>query len=183
MFRTISLTAACLILLPANCAVAEKPFKNKTARAAQKIYEAEIAKAKKKYVAKLEVAIKEAGGAGDLDEANRIATEKKSLDSNRGGTSKNPADKLRKSMEGTTWRINVSKHWVRFDKNNTAVGDDGMKYIWVATPKNTIVLQNYKNARIFVWQLDKNLRVAIPFMFTKVSASQPLNRRILKKRR
>ncbi|MCH7987877.1 MAG: hypothetical protein IID46_01865, partial [Planctomycetes bacterium] len=68
MIRAILLTAVCLILTSANSAVAQKPFKNKIALAAKKSYEEAIAQAKKEYVAKLEIAIKDAGGAGAVDE-------------------------------------------------------------------------------------------------------------------
>ncbi len=80
MFRTTSLTAVCLILASANSGIAQKPIKNKIARAAQKTYEKAVAKVKAEYAAQLEIAIKQAGGTGDIEEAKLLVAEKKRID-------------------------------------------------------------------------------------------------------
>ena len=100
MFRMISLTAVCLILASVNSVHAQKPFKNKIALAAKKSYDEAIAKAKKEYAAKLDIAIKDAGGAGDVDEANKLLAEKKRVD----GT--DPIAALRRRLIGTKWTDN-----------------------------------------------------------------------------
>ncbi len=193
MFRTISLVSVCLILASTSSAVAQKPFKNKTALTAKTSFEKErkrieaaaanaIAKAKKEYVAKLEVAIKEAGGAGDIDEANRLVAEKKTVESDEGGAIKNPFERLRKKIEGTTWSITGTTVTLRFGKNGTAIDSRGTKLAWSTDGKNALVLQSQKSTNIYVWQLDKNVRVAAVTAFIKGKVYPP-NRRIVKKRR
>ena len=165
MFRTISFTVVCLILSSTNSAVAQKkPFKNKTARAAQKTYEEAIAKAKKEYVAKLEIAVKEAGGAGDLEEANRLAAEKKNVETGEN----DPLTSFRRRMIGTKWYGRTSRNvWNRFDKNNFGVSESGYRFFWVVTVKNTVVIQYVNNLKVYVWHFDDKGRAATVFAFKK----------------
>ena len=183
MFRTTSLTAVCLILTFSNSAVAQKPFKNKTALAAQKTYEEAIAKAKKEYVAQLDIAIKDAGGVGDIDEANRIVAEKKGVQSDEGGVSADPFGRLRKRIEGTTWLVSTSKLTLFFGKNGAAINSKGVKMAWSTGGKNVLVLQSSTSSNIYVWQLDKNLQSATQTGFFKSKTVYAPARRIGKKRR
>lgn len=163
MFRTISLTAVCLILAPLNSAIAQKPFKNKTALAAQKTYEEAIAKAKKEYAAKLEIAVKEAGGAGDLDEATQLAAEKKRIEGH------DPLAALRRRLIGTKWYKKAS--WNRFEKNNFGINSDGVRFFWVVTVKNTVVIQYARRLQIYVWHFDDKANVATLHSFKKTGVT------------
>ncbi|MCH7990622.1 MAG: hypothetical protein IID46_15890 [Planctomycetes bacterium] len=164
MFRTTSLTAVCLILASANSAVAQKPFKNKTARAAQKVYEAAIVKAKKEYVAKLEIAIKEAGGAGDVDEFNKIATEKKRVDGS------DPVEKARKRIEGTRWGQDP-KMPTYFLANRKVRFADGSIGVWIMTMPRTLVLQTRNYKTIAVYNFDEKMKFARMYRFNKGTSS------------
>ncbi len=172
MFRTIPLISVFLVLATANSAVAQKkPFKNKIARAAQKTYEETIAKAKetiakakKEYIAKLEIAVKEAGGKGDLEQANRIASEKKNIETGES----DPLAAFRRRLTGTKW-YNTPKRaaWNRFDKNNVGISSDKARFFWVATTKNTVVMQYVHNLVIYVWHFDDKVKAAKLHSFKK----------------
>ena len=163
MFRTIAFTAVCLMLVSANSAVAQKPFKNKTARDAKKAREAAIAKANVDYLAQLDIAIKEAGGAGDGDEVVRLVAEKKRI------AGSDPLTALRRRLIGTKWNGNpkTPSTWVRFDKNNIATHNNGTQFFWFVTNKNTIALQDREDLRITVWHFDDQLRRAKVYPFQK----------------
>lgn len=173
MFRTISLAAVCLILVTANSAVAQKkPFKNKTARAAKKSYEEAIAKAKKEYLAKLEIAIKEAGGAGDIDEANRIVAEKKEVASGT-GAQRDPLEKLRKRLEGTRWgpRPTVT---LKLMPKQQAILSGGGAAVWTVSDPRTVLLQDHKSRQITVWKFDERMKSARLYEFEQSKQSKPL---------
>ena len=162
MFRTISLTVVCLILSSTNSAVAQKPFKNKTARTAKKAYEQAIAEAKKEYVAKLKIAIKDAGGAGDLEEAKLLVAEKKRIDEG------DPLVVLRNRMIGMTWISYPGMEKRSFHRNHLGRCRDGGVFRWYVTAPNTIVTQRPdKKAHIFVWHFDAKLKGASVHWFTK----------------
>ncbi len=184
MFRTLLFTVMCLFLASATSAMAQLPsakksIKNKTARAARKSYDtalaeakALIAKAKKEYIAKLNTAIKEAGAAGDIDDANRIVAERKNVEANLDG--KTPIDNLRKRIEGTVWNVTpFAGHWFKFGKNGIAAKKNGDKIAWVAAPNRTLVLQSYSSTYIYIWQLDENFRVAKITQFSKTKFAMP----------
>ena len=118
----------CFLLLAAlmNDAFGDEPFKNATAREAQAAYKAAIAKAKAAYVQALDKAAKEAGGAGRLDEANRIAAEKKKVESDQGASGRDTdlAAQLRNKIEGTLW-VPGPNRWTRFKSNGNAVNKIG----------------------------------------------------------
>ncbi|MCH8828899.1 MAG: hypothetical protein IID45_04900 [Planctomycetes bacterium] len=163
MSRTLSLATCCLILTFANSAVAQKPFKNKIAVAAKKSYEQAIAEAKKEYVAKLKIAIKDAGGAGKLEEAKQIEAEMKRID----GT--DPLTAFRRRLIGTKWNSNPKKplNWIRFDKNNVATHKNGQRYSWYVTYKSTVILQERRNLDIYVWHFDDKLKRVDEHLFKK----------------
>ena len=173
MIRAISITAVCLILTSANSGLAQKPFKNKTARTAKKSYEQAIAQAKKEYVAKLEIAIKEAGGAGDFEEAKLLVAEKKRID----GT--DPLTAFRRRLIGTKWNNSPRnrKNWSKFLKQNAGVDYKGKRFIWYVTAKRTVVKQYPRDfgLNIYVEHFDANLRTGTGHTFTKHSTF-PLKR-------
>ena len=182
MTRTISLTAVCLILASANSAIAQKPFKNKTALAAKKAFENErkkiedaghkaIAKAKKEYAAKLEIAIKEAGGAGKLDEANLLATEKKRIDGS------NTIEKTRKRLEGMRW-VRNSNISIKLNPNRHYVTNGGEPGVWLLANPRTLILQSHKSFLIGVFKFNETLTQANVYYFQK-QANPP---RVFKKR-
>ena len=168
MFRTISLTAVCLILTSANSAVAQKPFKNKIALAAKKSYEEAIAQAKKEYVAKLEIAIKEAGGAGDLEEANQLAAEKERIDNS------DSIEKARKRLEGIRWGKSATS-WVKLLRNGRFVSRGGTTGIWLLTTPRTVVIQIDGTKRISVWNYNKQLTAAKIYSFRMVIKGKSAN--------
>lgn len=173
MFRTISLTVVCLILSSTNLAVAQKPFKNKTARAAQKTYEEAVAKAKAEYVAKLEIAVKEAGGAGDIEDAKILVAEKKRMDGS------DPLTLLRRRLVGTKWNTNPKlRGWCLFKKNNIGVYHNGTQFAWHVTFENTVVFQNKRSLVIWVWHFDDELKKAALHRFEKSAAVAPGGKRI-----
>ena len=167
MFRTTSLTAVCLILASANSGIAQKPFKNKIARAAKKTYEEAVAKAKAEYAAQLEIAIKQSGGAGDIEEAKLLVAEKKRIDGS------DPLMVLRRRLTGTKWNTNPTKRrqWQSFQRNNLGRNYDGAPLRWFVTAKNTVVTQRTKSTDIYVWHFDANLKKATLHAFTKAGKS------------
>lgn len=165
MFRTISLAIACL-LLTSSGSVAQEPLRNKIAQDAQRSYQEAIAKAKKEYAAKLELAITDAGDKGDIGEATRLAAEKKKLDSDDGGANANAFEILRKNVEGTTWSLGGGKVVLRFGKDGNAVDSNGAKLAWSTDGKHSLVLQSHESTRVYIWQLDKNLSTAKRTAFT-----------------
>ena len=165
MSRTLSLATCCLILTFANSAVAQKPFKNKIAVAAKKSYEQAIAEAKKEYVAKLKIAIKDAGGAGKLEEAKQIEAEMKRID----GT--DPLTAFRRRMIGTKWytELKTRKSWFGFSKDNVGVDFKGRRFVWYVTAKNTVVWQypgNY-NLTVYLMHCDADVRTGRRHAFKK----------------
>ena len=180
------LCSFCMLTFLVSSACGDKPFKSATARKAKTVYDTAASKAKvvyqaalKKaaavYVKQLDKAIKEAGGSGDLDEANRISAEKRTV---KGGSSKSPLDQFRIKMEGTVWMLSRS-NWVRFGKKGIAVKNNGQKMVWVVTPNNTLVLQSYQSTNLYIWQIDRTFRSAKVTGFIKSKAAFPsVNRRI-----
>ncbi len=135
--------------------VDEGPFKNATARKAQAAYNSAIAKVKADYVKELDKAVKESGGVGNLDEAIRIAAERKRVVTDQGGPSTSSGNKLRKSIEGTVW--DGPNGWIHFHKNKKAVDSDGSKRIWTIGGVNYLILQNLRTGNVEVWEFDKSL--------------------------
>ena len=160
MFRNLSLAVVCLTLIPASVTFAQKkPFKNKIAIGAKKDFNEAIAKAKKEYSEKLDLAIKEAGGAGDLEEANRLVAEKKEF-----GSAVSPLEKARKQIEGTRWGTST-KSTINFLSNRKV--DFGGKYsgIWIMSGQQTLLLQSGKSKTITVWQFNTKLTSAQYYTF------------------
>ncbi len=165
--------AVCFVLVTARSAIAqEKPFTNKTAVAAKKSYQEATAKAQKEYIAKLDIAIKEAGGAGDIDEANRIVAEKNEIASGS-IKSHDPFEKLTKRLEGTTWgpRPTVT---LMFQSRQKAVLSGGGGAVWGASDPQTILLQDHKSKQITVWKFDDGLKVARLYEFEQSKQQKPL---------
>ena len=153
MFRTTSLTAVCLILASANSGIAQKPIK-------------------KEYAAQLEIAIKQSGGAGDIEEAKLLVAEKKRMDGS------DPLTALRRRLIGTKWNTNPkTRGWCLFGKNNVGVYSNGIQFAWHVTFENTVAFQNKRSLDIFVWHFDKRLKKATLHRFVK-SAAVPGGRRI-----
>ncbi|MCH7727255.1 MAG: hypothetical protein IH991_12360 [Planctomycetes bacterium] len=148
------LSSLCLLVALTNNAIGDGPFKNATARKAQTAYKSAIAKAKADYSRELDKAIKESGGVGNL-EANRIATERKRVETDQGDASTSSGNKLRKSIEGTVW--DGPYGWIHFNKNRKAVDSDGSKRIWTIGGSNYLILQNLRTGNVEVWEFDKSL--------------------------
>ena len=158
---------------------AEKPLKSASLRKAKKAYEAAVAKARAAYVVELDKGIKAAGGAGDLDEANRIAEVKKALQADSKPLGKSPREILTRRLTGTTWRFveRKDKLTVRFRPNGLAVNSLGHKSVWIASDKNTVLQQSHVDAAIGVWKFDKQLKSAGRFSFVKSGSRWPAKRR------
>lgn len=162
MYRSFLLVALCLFWNSANESWTAEPFANKTAREAQQVYEAEVAKAKADYAAKLEIAIKEAGGAGNLEEANRIAALKKEIESGED----DPVEKSRKALEGTRWGPNPQST-LKLYPDRKVVFAGGHSGTWILSDPQTLLLQSEKSANINVWKFDEKLKSARVYMFTQ----------------
>jgi len=163
MLRAISLVVVGLSLAHADLAQAEEPFSNQIALDAQKRYEEAIENAKKEYAAQLEIAIKDAGGAGDLEEASRLDAEKKRIE----GT--DPLTQFRRRLIGSKWHSdpNNARSWNQFNENNESVTFEGVRYAWFATSEDTVIYQNPRNLNIWVWHFDDALNTAVLHQFTK----------------
>lgn len=176
MVRAIPTAVICLVLISANVVGQDKSFKNKTARAAQKAYDAAIARAKREYVAKLDVAIKEAGGAGDLDEANLIAEEKKNI----GIATSDPFESLRRRMIGTKWNNspNNRKNWLLFLDKNAGADYRKQGFTWFVMGTDAVVYQYTKgfDSTIYIFKFDENFRTATGYGFNKHSKTFPVKR-------
>ncbi len=170
---TLAVFVVSFVLVTAHSAIAqEKPFKNRTAQAAKKAYEAAIAKAQKEYIKELEIAIKEAGGAGDIDDANRIVAEKNEIAS---GSIKprDSTERLQRRLEGTTWgpRPTVT---LKLHAKRQAVLSGGGGAVWVVSDTETLLLQDHKSKQITVWKFDKQLKSARLYEFEQSKQKKPL---------
>lgn len=141
----------------------EKPITNEIALTAKKQYEEAIENAKKAYVEQLEVAIKDAGGAGNLEEASRIEAEKKRIEGN------DPVTIFRRRLIGTKWHTdpNNPKSWNLFKEDNEVVTFEGVRYAWYVTTEDTIIYQHPTNLNIWVWHFNEKLDRAVLHQFKK----------------
>lgn len=154
MCRKVFLVVICLRFVCVDDSIAQEPFNSETAVEAQRVYEAALAKAKADYVAQLDVAIKEAGAAGDLEEANRISVARKEVNSSGVSKEDDPVAKVRKQLEGTRWGPGKDET-IRFHEGGQAVFNKGYPVTWILSDPRTLILQSDKSSNISVWQFDK----------------------------
>ena len=163
MYRSICLCAALACLFAVDAASADEPFKNETARAAQTAYDAAIEKAKNEYAAQLELAVKEAGASGDLEEANRIDAARKKLV----GDDADPVEKLRKRLLGTRWGPS-KRTTLKFSPENKVIMSDGSIGTWTVPDGETIILQSSSSGNLAIWKFNETLTAAKIFKFSQV---------------
>lgn len=92
------------------------------------------------------------------ERANRIAAERKRVETDRVGPGTGFGNTLRKRIEGTLWE--GPNGWIHFQKDRKAVDSDGSKRIWTISGVNSLILQNLRTGNVEVWEFDKNLRSA-----------------------
>lgn len=151
-----------LVLLPAVNFAEEGD--GKTAR---ERYEAAVQKALETYQTEVEVEIKAAGARGDVDEVNRLAEERDTIN-------ETPAEKLTKKIEGTKW-IFDDGDYVKFLKDGKAVNNHGVDIVWIASDEKTVLQQNQKTADLFVWKFSEDAEKVTRYAFKprKDSARSP----------
>lgn len=160
MFLRISVFILLSIFTSWDATRADEPFNNETAKSAQKTYEQAVEKAKKEYLEQLEIAIKEAGGAGDLAEANRIAAERDAIRDSED----DPIDRLRKRLEGSRWGINRNLT-LKLNPKRKVVFAAGYPGTWILADEKTLILQSSRSANIEMWKFDESLRSAKKYTF------------------
>ena len=150
---------------------AQLPFKNKVARDARKAYEEAIRQARDTYIERLDMAIKEAGSEGDLDDANRIKDELDDLKSEKVNVEHDETARNMKRLEGTRWGPSPNLT-LRLLSGNRVVFSDGDAGVWILSDPHTLLLQRRKNMKIAVWQFDSRLRTATTHRFAPVAGEQ-----------
>lgn len=172
----VLLTIICLIPASVDTFAQDRPFTSKTARDAQRAYEKAIAKAKEDYVAQLEIAIREAGGAGDLADANRIAAEKDNI----GTTTSDSLESLRRRLIGTRWNNSPSNpnNWLLFKDRNSGVDYRKQGFTWFVMGENTVVYQYTRefDSNIYMFVFDPDGKTATGHAFKKHSKTFPVKR-------
>jgi len=166
-----------VVLVSSSVSGEEPQFNNERANKAAAAYQAKLKEAREAYIKELDVAIKEAGGAGDLDDANKLADLKEVLEKENKLDDRDPLAAVRKELEGTTWKPITSppspRAFNRFRKDNKTVNHNGVEGVWIVTDENTAVMQNYNSANIFVFKFDKGLKTATVYMFEKSEKNKP----------
>ena len=157
-----------LVLLTGTAAGDEPQFKNERAKKAEAAYQAKLKEAREAYIKELEVAIKESGGAGDLDEANKMAELKDSLVEAGESEDRDEFAAVRRELEGTTWKSSKDpRGFHRFLKDNKTINAKGTKGVWVVTDEKTAVMQNYNSADVHIFEFDDELKTAKVSKFVK----------------
>lgn len=173
MFHRMFVFVLLLNLVFWNATGAGEPFKNETATTAQKNYESAIEKAKKEYLAQLEIAIKEAGAAGDLEEANRIATERDEIRGSDETEADDPVERLRKRLEGSHWGPNP-RQTIKLHPKRKVIFSAGYPGTWILADEETLILQSSKSANLEIWKFNENKRSAQVYSFTRFNKDKDL---------
>lgn len=151
-----------MVLLPIVSLAGEDDGKS-----ARERYEAAVQKALQTYKVEVEEEIKAAGARGDLDEANRLAEQRDSIN-------ETPAEKLTKKLVGTKWVFDDGAY-VKFLKDGKAVNNHGVDIVWIASDEKTVLQQNQKTADLFVWKFSEDAEKVTRYAFRlrKDSARNP----------
>ena len=158
MSRTHLLTLTTVLALGIASVVRAEESRARVAKAA---YDKAVKAAREAYIEQLELAIKEEGGAGNLEEANRLAEEKKSLELEGQLGSSDPADLAAKKLQNTTWKTRRNpKGFLRFLKDNKTQNHLKTGGVWIATDKDTVITQSRNSGAIYMFQFSKDLRSA-----------------------
>jgi len=157
-----------LLLFSSSVLAAEPQFKNERAKKAEAAYQAALKTAREAYIKELDMAIKEAGGAGDLDDANRMSDVKEALEEEGKFNDRDPLALVRKDLEGSAWKPSSNprgRH--RFLKDNKTINYQGIKGVWVVTDEKTALTQVFESSDIYVFEFDEDRKTANVFRFVK----------------
>ena len=156
----------------ATCSAQEK---NKRAQQAEKAYEAAIEQARAAYIAELETAIKEEGGEGHLDEANRLSEVKEALELEAKLGSSDPADVARSKLENSTWKTPRNpRGYIRFLKNNKTTNHLRVGGAWITFDGKTAITQSFNSGAIYLFEFDDELKNASEFTGQLAKATDEL---------
>ena len=157
-----------LILIVASNPVsgAEPDFQSERARTALQAYEAAVDEAREAYIAELELAIMEAGGQGDLDEANLLSEAKESLELESTQGESDPVRLFARELENTRW-VTGPGRFNRFRPGNRTVNHNGDEGVWMASDEKTAVMQVFRTSSVFVFKFDDDLQSATMFKFDR----------------
>lgn len=143
------------------------------ARRAREAFEASVTKARAAYIQQLDEAIKEAGGAGDLDEANRLKEIKTSLELEAKGEGRDPISIRTKRLENTRWFTRKNPNgFIRFLRGNQTQNHLGTGGVWILTDKSTAITQSRNSGNIYLFRFDESLKSATVHRFE--DAKQPV---------
>lgn len=163
-----------LLLVSSSVCGAEPQFKNQRAQKAEETYQAKLKAARESYIKELDLSIKEAGGAGELDEANKMAELRESLIEAGESEDRDELAPVRRKLENTRWgdptnpggflRL-LTKGKTRNHKNNSGV--------WVVTDELTALTQSHNSANIYVFKFDEEMRSAKVYTFEQSKNLKP----------
>jgi len=163
-----------LVLTTGSAFGAEPQFKNERAKKAEAAYQAALKEARRAYINELDQAIKEAGGAGDLDEANKMADVKEALEEEGKFNDRDPLALVRKKLENTTWKTPSNpKGFLRFGKANKTQNHTGNGGAWVVTDEVTALTQSHGTSNIYVFKFDEDLKTATVYTFVRSEKDKP----------
>lgn len=170
-----------LSLVIVHSAYAEEPvFKNARAIEAQRTYEEKLKSARQEYIQELEKAIKEEGGKGNLEEANKISDEKNALELEARGGDQDPISIVRRKLEGTKWRDPSNPQgYLGFLKDYKTRNHLNRSGVWIVTDEHTAVTQSHYGNNIYVFKFDEDLKTAKVYTFLESTKTKP---RIFRKR-
>ena len=139
---------------------------NERAKSAAEVYQKAVDEARQAYIKELELAIKEAGGAGDLEEANRLAENKAALEKEGKVDENDPVALATKQLENSKWVTpGKGKGFIRFLPGNKTTNHMAVAGVWIMTDKQTALTQNGKGGDIHVFQFDEKLKQAVVHRF------------------
>lgn len=163
-----------LLLASSSAFGAEPQFKNERGKKAEEAYQAKLKEARGAYIKELELAIKEAGGAGDLEEANKMAELKESLEEAGESEDRDDLAPVRRKLENTSWRDPANPGgYLRLLNNNKTRNHKDNRGVWVVTDEQTALTQSHSSANIYVFKFDEALKSAKVYTFVQSKEVKP----------
>jgi len=151
------LLLACVILPSSGRA---DDFTTPAAIAAREAYEADLKTLRNTYSNALITAMKEAKGAGDDADAERIEEARIQLTDvlEDDSIEESATTKARRMILRKRWhfREDKARTWQRFFSDGTGVNYAGTKTVWTLANPTTLISQSHGTSRIYVWRFNDN---------------------------
>lgn len=163
-----------LLLVSNSVCGAEPQFKNERAQKAEEAYQAKLKAARESYIKELDVAIKEAGGAGELDEANKMAELKQSLEEAGESEDRDELAPFRRKLENTRWGDPTNPGgFLRLLTKGKTRNHKNYSGVWVVTDEHTALTQSNHSANIYVFKFDEEMNTAKVYTFEQSKDAKP----------